>query len=117
MAEKPEDTDRKDSAPSRPVLLHDRYLINPGTPLSDLDSPSAKAYLAEDRHDLGRKLFALICTPGLPPRTNVMAVLKGNAIPGLLSLVEWDTIDWPPLGERSIPDFSPKNSVESDYLL
>ena len=102
MAEKPEDTDRKDSAPSRPVLLHDRYLINPSTPLSDLDSPSAKAYLAEDRHDLGRKLFALICTPGLPPRTNVMAVLKGNAIPGLLSLVEWDTIDWPPLGERSM---------------
>ena len=31
-----------------------------------------------------------------------MAVLKGNAIPGLLSLVEWDTIDWPPIGERSM---------------
>ena len=102
MAEKPEDSDANDSAPLRPVLLHDRYLINPGTPLSDLDSPSAKAYLAEDRHDLGRKLFALICTPGLPPRTNVMAVLKGNAIDGLLPLVEWDTIDWPPLGERSM---------------
>ena len=102
MAEKPEDKDREDSAPLRPVLLHDRYLINPGTPLGDLDSPSAKAYLAEDRHDLGRKLFALICTPGLPPRTNVMAVLKGDDIPGLLPLVEWDTIDWPPLGERSM---------------
>ena len=102
MAEKPEDNDREDSAPLRPVLLHDRYLINPSTPMSDLDSPSAKAYLAEDRHDLGRKLFALICTPGLPPRSDVMAVLKGNAIPGLLPLVEWDTIDWPPLGERSM---------------
>ncbi len=102
MAEKPEENDREDSAPLRPVLLHDRYLINPSTPLSDLDSPSAKAFLAEDRHDLGRKLFALICTPGLPPRINVMAVLKGNAIPGLLPLVEWDTIDWPPLSERSM---------------
>lgn len=102
MAEKPEGKDANDSAPLRPVLLHDRYLINPGTPLGDLDSPSAKAYLAEDRHDLGRKLFALICTPGLPPRTNVMAVLKGNHIDGLLPLVEWDTIDWPPLGERSM---------------
>ena len=115
MAEKPEDKDREDSAPLRPVLLHDRYLINPGTPLGDLDSPSAKAYLAEDRHDLGRKLFALICTPGLPPRTNVMAVLKGDDIPGLLPLVEWDTIDWPPLGERSmvvIHEWTPSSGTD-----
>ena len=83
-----------------PVLLRERYLIDGGTPLADLDSPSAKAYQVEDRRDPGRKLFALICTPGLPPRTAAMAMLKGAVHPGFLPLVEWDVVEWAPLGQR-----------------
>ena len=82
-----------------PVLLNDRYLIDPAAPLEDLDSPSAKAYMAEDRRDMGRPLFALICTPGLPVRVNAMAVLRGENFKGILPLVEWGALEWPPLGQ------------------
>ncbi|MEK9724258.1 MAG: hypothetical protein VW405_12370, partial [Rhodospirillaceae bacterium] len=48
------------------VLVRDRYLVDTGKPLSNLDTPSAKAYAVEDRRDLGRQLYALVCTPGVP---------------------------------------------------
>ena len=35
-----------------PVLLRDRYLIDFNMPLTDMDTPSAKAYTVEDRRDL-----------------------------------------------------------------
>ena len=47
-------------------------------------------------------MFALVCTPGLPTRTNVMASLKGELLDGLLPLAEWDTVDWPLLGQHSM---------------
>lgn len=82
------------------ALLQDRYQIDPNTPLADMDTPSAKAYAALDRRDTGRQIFALICTPGLPPRGNLLAVLRGNGIPGMLPMVDAGTIEWPPLGQR-----------------
>jgi hypothetical protein len=82
------------------VVLEDQYLIDPGGPLANLDSPSAKAYSVEDRHDLGRRLFALICTPGIPPRIDDMVTVKGDVIPGVLPLVDWGVVFWPPLGQR-----------------
>lgn len=85
-----------------PVLLNDRYLIDTATPLPDLDRPSAKAYAVEDRRDLSRSLFGLVCTPGLPTRTNAMSALRDAGLDGLLPMVEYDTIDWPPLGQRSM---------------
>ena len=85
-----------------PVLLRDRYLIDFNMPLTDMDTPSAKAYTVEDRRDLGRKLFGLVCTPGLPTRTDAMGALKDKALDGLMPLVEWDAIDCPLLGQRSM---------------
>ena len=85
------------TARQRPVLLHDQYLIYPESPLDDLDSLSAKAYKVEDRRNLGRKLFALICTPGLPPRENCMSNLRGEVLIGLLPLVDRGAVDWPTL--------------------
>ena len=84
------------------VLLRDRYLIDFNMPLTDMDTPSAKAYTVEDRRDLGRKLFGLVCTPGLPTRTDAMGALKDKALDGLMPLVEWDAIDCPLLGQRSM---------------
>ena len=75
------------------VLLRDRYLIDSDSPLPQLDSPSAKAFSVEDRRDPARKLFALICTPGLPPRAGVMALLRGCNIRGVLPLVEY-SVAW-----------------------
>jgi serine/threonine protein kinase len=104
MAEATTATVPESTAPAKTVgnavLLRDRYFIDSGAPLPELDSPSAKAFHAEDRREPGRRLFALICTPGLPPRTGAMALLKGTNIRGVLPLVEYDTVDWPPLGQR-----------------
>ncbi|NQU59896.1 MAG: protein kinase family protein [Rhodospirillales bacterium] len=84
---------------SGPVIVHDRYFIDPNTPLPLLDSPSAKAYSVEDRRDLSSKMFALICTPGLPTRTDVMAVIRGEELDGLIPMVEWEIVDWPLLNQ------------------
>jgi len=85
---------------SGPVILEDRYRFEPGTPLITLDTPSAKAYEVEDLRDATRKLFALICTPALPPRANAMAILSGSSAEGMLPLVEWSDVYWPPLKKR-----------------
>ena len=86
------------SAENQPALLLGRYYIDANAPLPHLDSPSARAFSVEDRRDIGRNLFAFICTPELPPRLDVMDALKGEHITGLLTLVEWGTVFWPPLG-------------------
>ena len=70
-----------------PVLLHDRYLIDITAPIPELDTPSAKAYKVEDRRDLGSALFGLVCTPGLPTRTDAMDELKDSGLDGLLALL------------------------------
>ncbi len=102
MAESPNDAERagKADASVGPVLLRDRYLIDSSSPLGELDSPSARAYVAEDRQNPDCKVFALICEPGLPSRTKVMAVLRVATIAGMMPLIEWDTVYWPPLGQR-----------------
>jgi len=83
-----------------PGTLRDRYLIRSGQPLPELSIPSAEAFVAEDRRDPNRALFALICRPDMPARVNVMRALKGVATPGLLQLVEWGSMLWPPAGRQ-----------------
>ena len=85
-----------------PVLLADRYNILPNAHLPDLSTPSAKAYHAEDKRNTERKLFALICPPHLGPRTGVMDVLKGANIRGSMHLVEWGSVFWPTMNQRTI---------------
>jgi len=85
-----------------PVIFRDRYVIDANSPLPAMDTPSSKAYAVEDRRDPGRKLFGLVCTPGLPTRTRVMGDLKDSDAEGLLPMVEWDSMDWPLLGQKSM---------------
>ncbi len=82
------------------VVLRDRYYIHAGSPLPDLDTPSAQAFVVEDRRDSARLLYALICRPDLPPRVNVMRALKGVQNPGLQTLVEWGVVPWAPVGRN-----------------
>ncbi len=96
-----------ENAPQRsgaggPVILKDRYMLDTATPLTEFDSPSAKAYMVEDRRDLGRKLFALICSPEIPTRLSTIRKQKEDESPGRLDLVDWDVIYWPPLGQRTM---------------
>jgi len=103
MAEPSEEgTTGEGDVSSGPILLEEHYLIDPGTPLPDLDSPSAKAFSVEDRRDLGKKLFALVCTPGLPPRIDDMVAVRDFSIPGILPLIDWGITYWPQLNQRCL---------------
>lgn len=82
------------------ALLQNRYVIHPHKPAPELSTPSAQAFLAEDRRDPARNIFALIARPDLPPRTNVMRSLKGVQAIGLMQMVEWGVIHWPPAGRE-----------------
>jgi len=82
------------------AVLRERFLIDGGEPLPSLDSISALAYAAHDRRDSEAKLFALICQPGMPVRTEMLTKLKDDRIRGLLPVVEWGTMDWPVTGQR-----------------
>jgi hypothetical protein len=109
VAESPNNSEgmEQDVQPQRstargPVILRDRYLVDTGAPLPELDSPTAKAFNVEDRQDLGRKLFGLVCTPELPTRTETMQFLNVDSPAGLLPLTDWDVVHWPPLGEYTM---------------
>lgn len=85
-----------------PVLLRERYFADPGTRIQELDQPSAKAYAVEDRRDPSLKLFALACTPSLPPRMDVIRVMRNKVFPGVLPMVDFDVVYWPPLGQSTL---------------
>jgi len=99
-------TEPGDGAPSatslRPVLIKDRFAVDPKTPLPDLDSPSAKAFMAEDRRDIDRPVFALICNPGLPTRLGAMTSLRGSGIKALVGVLEWEVEFWPLIRQRTM---------------
>ena len=85
-----------------PVVLRDRFALDTATPLPYFDSPSSKAYLAEDRRDLGRKLFVLICSPEIPTRVDSMRKQKTLDPSGRLDIIDWDVVFWPPLGQSTM---------------
>ena len=89
-------------AAARPIIFRERFQILPGNPLPDLDTPSSRAYLAEDRRDGKRALYALIASPTLPTRINVIGGLRATSIKGLLPLIEGGTIDWPMADRRTV---------------
>ena len=70
-----EDADTGGNRRGGPILLRERYLVDPSARLPDMDQPSAKAYAVEDRRDLSVKLYALACTPSLPARMDVIRAM------------------------------------------
>lgn len=91
----------KDRGTGAVVTLRDRYLVFPSSPLPELATPSAQAFMAEDRRDRERSnLFALICKPTYVHRIGAMRMLKGVENPGLMTLIEWGVADWPPLNRK-----------------
>ncbi|MBI5162975.1 MAG: hypothetical protein HY985_03635 [Magnetospirillum sp.] len=97
-ADKGQEQEQRQAGP--PGLLRDRFLIRSNQPLTELSTPTAEAFAAEDRRDSNRSLYALICKPELPPRVNVMRALRGLQSPGLQTLVEWGPMNWPPTGRQ-----------------
>lgn len=104
MAESPMDADETadiEAPTGGSAVLRDRFVIDGNKPLAELDSPNARAFSVEDRRDLSRNLFALICTPGVPIRKNAIRHLKTSPGNGIVDVVEWDTIFWPMLERRT----------------
>ncbi len=83
-----------------PGVLRDRYTIRSNEPLPDMSTPNAEAFVAADKRDPKRPLFALICRPDLPVRVNVMRAIKGMQGAGQMQLVEWGPMNWPPAGRQ-----------------
>jgi hypothetical protein len=90
----------KDKGSGAVVTLRDRYLIFHGSPMPQFATPSAQAFIAEDRRERDKEVFALIVKPGYTPRIPLLRVLKGVENPGLMTLVEWGAIDWPPANRK-----------------
>ena len=84
-----------------PIVVRELYQVDADRRLPEFDQPSAKAFFVENRHDISQKLFALACTPGLPVRIDIIKKMVGHYYPGLLTLIEWDVVYWPPLGQSS----------------
>lgn len=84
------------------AVLRDRYVIVPAAPLPDFCTVTAQAFVVEDRRDPSAALYALISHPQLPPRTDVMRLMKGVQSPGLNQLVEWGVVHWTPAGGECV---------------
>jgi hypothetical protein len=105
-AEKKKEPARERKEPVRgsgaPVVLRDRFLVYPQTPLFDFDQPNATAFACHDKRDPNNFLLAYVCRPELPPRINVLRNLKGQQISGLMPLLEWGVAEWPPAGRQCL---------------
>lgn len=84
------------------VALRERYRVFPATPLPDLDTPTAQAFMAEDGLDEEKPLFALVVHPGVVVRMNALRALKGIEGNGVMALEDWGVIDWPPLRRKVV---------------
>lgn len=77
------------------VVLGKRYEIFADQPLVQLNTATATAYRAADKRDERADMFAYVCRPGLPPRSDIMGALKGVETPALLRLRDAGVVDWP----------------------
>ena len=82
------------SFPGEPVVINDRFEVYSAKPLPDMDSPSARAFEAEDRLQPGNAVYALVCMPEFPARQNVIDSLTGDEVPGVIILYDSDTVEW-----------------------
>jgi len=90
------------SAPSAPVVLANRFEIDPNTPLPEFERRSAAAFATRDRTRPERPMLGLVCNRGVPFRGNLAAILKRVELPGLIKLVDWGPVAWPSAGGRPV---------------
>ena len=84
------------------VILNGRFDIHPSRPLPDLDSPSARAFEADNRMHPQTKVFALVCIPELAVRAEIIEQIVEHQIPGCLGLMDYDVVHWPLLKQKTI---------------
>lgn len=82
------------------VSVGQRFQVDPGARLAQLDSPGCEAYGAEDSEPGGKPLFALVCGPELPPRLDYFTSLVRIENMPLVVPLAWTVATWPPLGKE-----------------
>ena len=80
-------------ADAPPVVL-DRYEIYPGRPLPAYDTAAATAYVAVDTKGARESLMALVARDRIPPRADILPVLRTIDSPALLRAYRWAPIEW-----------------------
>lgn len=88
--------------PAVTAIMNDRYVIDGGRPIPEMDTKTAKAYAVTDRQNQGDQLVGLVCSRGIPVRADLLQHLKDQSIRGILQVIEWEAIDWPPAGGKTM---------------
>jgi len=83
-------------------LLHDRYCLFFDSPASELDTPTAKAYVVKDTKRAGRRLFALLCDPKFMPRSSLINSLRGMNNKGLMPYVDSGVVYCPNIKKKAM---------------
>ena len=95
-------TTAKDNPRINIYVLKERFEINYETPLPQFNTNGGTAFLAIDKINPQRKLFALICNNQYPPRLSILPIIKSIESPYLLNLVDYDIVDYIPENTRNI---------------
>ena len=82
------------SFPGEPVVINERFEVFPARPLPEMNSPSARAFEAEDRLQPANPVFALVCMPEIPARQNVISSIAGDDLQGIIKLHDAGTVEW-----------------------
>jgi len=82
------------------VILDDKYRIIPSSPLPELGTPGAQAYVARNLKNPGESVFARICEPGVFPRVEVMVQLKNLREAAAIIPEDWGSVAWPLTGQK-----------------
>ena len=90
----------KQNGTAEPVKLGSQFIIDPGQPLPALASGPVMAFAARDLSQASGERFALIANDAAPPRTELVAALRGSRRIGLLPVIEGGVVDWPLEGRR-----------------
>lgn len=84
------------------IKLKERYIIDFGEPINNLDINGGKAYKVSDRIDKEKLLFALICSHETCPRHSILPYIRSIKTSGMLPLIEYGTITNPSTKENSM---------------
>lgn len=77
------------------VVLSRHFEIYPDVPLTQLDSPHAKAFQARDKRSPDRPMYALLCQRHMPPRLEIMRGLSRMEGVAMIRPQAWGIAVWP----------------------
>ncbi|MGB0748909.1 MAG: hypothetical protein ACPGO3_09200 [Magnetospiraceae bacterium] len=86
---------------SRKPVIDLYFEIDPDAPLPELDSPTGKAFAAQNTLDPNQQVFALVCSPDMPPRAIAVSRLYQARLKNFLNLHAIGIVFWPPIARRT----------------